>query len=361
MTIHVTQPDLCQLEDFTAVLQSAWSTGILTHNGPILQALEKQISEYLGLQDYCAVTNGTLALQLAIKSLNITGTIVLPAFTWIATAAATSWENCEIRLCDIDPETFNLDLNSLSKVIDSSVEAIMPVHVFGNPCDVDAIALFAKQRNLKVIYDAAHAFGSTFNGQSVLEYGDISCTSTHATKIFNTGEGGGLISTSNILQDRFRRLRFFGYDSNKNIIDSGTNAKMTEVHAALGLANIKNVSRTIRHRKEINSTYRKALSSSKQIYFQKLHSGSNCSYFPVVFTEEDVCLRVLHMLKDNDIYARRYFYPSMSDLPFLNLKDVAPIAESISRRVLCLPCHNYITLEDILMISNLILRELREL
>ena len=236
----------------------------------------------------------------------------------------------------------------------------MPVHVFGNPCDIDAISNLATDRNLKVIYDAAHAFGSTYKSKSILQYGDISCTSTHATKIFNTGEGGGLISNSIFLQERFRRLRFFGYDANKEIVDRGTNAKMTEVHAALGIANLNNFQKTINYRKQINSIYRKALSNNNQFHFQKLNPGSNCSYFPIIFNEEETCLSVMDRLNNNEIIRRRYFYPSMSNISFLNLSANTPVADSISRRILCLPSHNQVTEENIFKISSLILKELGE-
>ena len=356
MTLNVTQPDLCDIETFSSILKSAWNTGILTHNGPILQSLEKQITEALDIPDYCAVTNGTIALQLAIKALDISGTVVIPAFTWIATAAAALWEGCDVRLCDIDPETLNLDIKSLSRVTDTSVKAIIPVHVFGNPCDVDEITLFAKEKNVKVIYDAAHAFGSTFNGNSVLQYGDISCTSSHATKIFNTGEGGGLISKCSKLQDRFRRLRFFGYDNQKNIKDCGINAKMTEIHAALGIGNLPNLQNTIQYRNYINNKYRHYLSKAAEIRFQKVRPGSNNAYFPIIFGSEKLCTKTANLLEDNDILARRYFYPSMSEISPPSSKDETFNSDYISKRILCLPSHNSVTDNDIKEITDLIIK-----
>ena len=352
--ISSSTPSLCELEDFSNLLKEAWTSKILTHNGPLLQRLENEVCKSLKIKEYIAVTNCTTALQLAIEALNIKGTILVPAFSWIASACAVNWQRCKIKFCDIDPETLNICTNSIQNNIDSSVKAILPVHVFGNPCNVDELKLIAKKHNLKIIYDAAHAFGTTLNGQSILTYGDISCVSTHATKIFNTAEGGGMISNSISINDKLKSLRFFGFDENKNIVRQGINAKMTEVHAALGLANLKNFKKTIQHRKKIDDIYRNELYKFKNIDFQKINKGSNRAYFPIILQSYDTCENIVSVLSNQKIFPRRYFYPSLNKIKSISSIQKCPVSESISDRILCLPSHNDVTIEDAIFISNII-------
>ena len=230
----------------------------------------------------------------------------------------------------------------------------MPVHVFGNPCDVKSLDVIAKKNNLKIIYDAAMAFGTSLNDRSILSYGDISCVSTHATKIFNTAEGGGLVSDSASINKKIESLRFFGFDTDKNVIHNGTNAKMTELHAALGLANLIKFENTIKHRKLINNIYRNELASLNHITFQQINEGSNCSYFPIIFDSESNCLKIMELLSMHNIYPRRYFNPTLNTIKVVSSDDKCPISESISKRILCLPSHDNLTLEDVLFISNII-------
>ena len=237
--IFVTQPSLAPLEEFKTLLNGVWERGILTHNGPLVQQLEKEIQTKLNLDHFLVVANGTLAIQMAIKALELKGEIITTPFTWVATLSAIQWEGCTPIFCDIQPDTLNIDPLKIEEKITKNTVAIMPVHVFGNPCDVEAIEAIAKRHNLKVIYDAAHAVGSKINEKSLLEYGDISATSLHATKLLNTGEGGGCITTNNDLHEKLKRVRFFGHDNNKEIVEEGFNGKLTEIHAALGLANLK--------------------------------------------------------------------------------------------------------------------------
>ena len=347
-------PSLCEFDEFANLLKETWSTGILTNNGPLLQKLEKEICKSLGITQYIAVTNGTTALQLAIKALDIKGTILVPAFSWVASASAVSWQNCKIKYCDIDPKTLNICPKSIEEKIDQSVEAIMPVHVFGNPCDVEAINIIAKKYNLKLIYDAAHSFGSTFKEQSVLSYGDISCVSTHATKVFNTAEGGGLVPNSTNDIEKIKSLRSFGFDEKRNVVTDGINAKMTEIHAALGIANLKEFRQSIKHRKNLNEVYRNELYKINNIDFQEINDGSNCSYFPIILQDEASCLKIINILSNQNIFSRRYFYPSLNKINYISSGEKCPISESISKRILCLPSNNRITIEDTVSISNLI-------
>jgi len=353
--IFTSLPSLCSVEEYQSIVKSAFESGILTHNGPIVKKLEKQICIELKIDNYLAVTSGTIALQLAIEALKIKGTIIIPAFSWIASAGAAQWQGCNIKFCDINPETLNICPISLEKSIDSTVEAIMPVHVFGNPCEVEVLDEIAKKYNLKIIYDSAHAFGSEVNGNSVLNFGDISCVSTHATKIFNTGEGGGLVSHSRDLNEKIKSLRFFGFDENKNVVSNGINGKMTELHAALGLGNIKYFLKTLKHRKHLNYEYRNNLNNAKNITFQKIKEGSNCSYFAIIFDDKNLCTKALEKLESNNVFSRRYFYPALNKIEILNSKQNCPIAESISERILCLPSHNNISKNDAKFICEIIL------
>tara|TARA_B100000674_G_C37939240_1_gene961787 strand:+ start:974 stop:2065 length:1092 start_codon:yes stop_codon:yes gene_type:complete len=356
-SLHVASPSLCSLREFSEALLPAWNSGILTHNGPLVQQLEAAIASLLGVPSYVAVTSGTIALQLALQALDLEGDIIIPAFSWIATPAACNWEGCRVKFCDIDPFTLNICMDSLERSIDSNTQAIMPVHVFGNPCNVDAIDVIAARYHLKVIYDSAHAFGSTYNTQSVLNYGDISCVSTHATKIFNTGEGGGVVSKDTKLISRIKRLRFFGYDDNKLVVDKGINGKMTEIHAALGIANLRYFSKTLTHRSVLAETYRKELSHRSGIRLQKTLNGTNHSYFPVIFDKVHQLDACVSELNEKNIYPRRYFSPSLEQIGCLSTS--APSSDifhsaSIAERIICLPIHNLVSQDDALSVSNIV-------
>jgi len=342
--IYVTSPSLAPLEEYTALLESVWQTGILTHNGPLVQRLEKELSEKLGVANFLTVTNGTTALQMAIKALDIKGEIITTPFSWIATVSAIKWEGCTPIFCDINPETLNIDTKKIEALITNKTVAILPVHVFGNPCDVEGIEKIAKKHGLKVIYDAAHAIGSTFKGESLLSYGDISATSLHGTKLFNTAEGGGCITKNLKLNEKLKRIRFFGHNEVKDIVEDGFNGKMTEVHAALGIANLKYFDTVLNDRKEKYLYYKEKLGSCKQITFQQLKFGeTNYSYFPIILTAEKLVLAIETALNKELIYPRRYFYPSLNT--YVKVVDSVKMinSEDIASRILCLPL--YLNLE----------------
>lgn len=343
--IFVTQPSLAPLDEFTELLEQVWESGILTHNGPMVQRLEKEMCHWLGLDHCSVVTNGTIAIQMAIKALELKGEIITTPFTWVATLSAIKWEGCTPVFCDIEPDTYNIDPATIEDAITDETVAIMPVHVFGNPCDVDAIDAIAQKHGLKVIYDAAHAIGSTYKGRSILEYGDISATSLHATKLLNTGEGGGCITTDDALAKKLERVRFFGHDDNKNIIEDGFNGKMTEIHAALGVANMRYADAVLEDRKRKYHMYLEGLSGRSDLQFQNQRIGeSNYSYFPVVFESEEALLKVEQALQANHIYARRYFYPSVNTLEHIVDYQAMSVSEDLAQRILCLPL--YWKLED---------------
>ena len=339
--IYVTQPSLAPLDEYVMLLKGVWERGILTHNGPLVQQFERELCSKLEIGNFVAVTNGTLALQMAIKALELKGEIITTPFTWIATVSAIKWEGCTPVFCDIEPDTLNIDPAKIEALITEKTVAIMPVHVFGNPCDVDTIDAVAKKHNLKVIYDAAHAIGSTYKGKSILEFGDISATSLHATKLLNTGEGGGCVTTDDELHEKLKRIRFFGHNESKDIVEDGFNGKMTEIHAALGLANLKYYDEVLADRKRKYAMYLEALQNVDGLEFQVCKIGeSNYSYFPLLFPSENELLRVEQHLNDHKIYPRRYFWPSVNTYEKLMEYQQAEISEEISKRVLCLPLYS---------------------
>ncbi len=348
-------PSLAPLEEYVELLKGVWERGILTHNGPLVQQLENDLCDKLNVPNFVAVSNGTIALQMAIKALDLKGEIITTPFTWIATVSAIKWEGCTPVFCDIDPETLNIDPEKIKALITNKTVAIMPVHVFGNPCDVDAIEAIAKKHKLKVIYDAAHAIGSTFKGKSLLDYGDISATSLHATKLLNTAEGGGCITSDPELHDRLKRIRFFGHNDEKDIVEDGFNGKMTEVHAALGIANLKYYEEVIADRKHKYLLYKEALSKLSGFNFQTIKQGEpNYSYFPVILETEQKLLQIEKKLNEQNFFPRRYFYPSVNTYTKILNYQTCPVSEDISKRILCLPLYWKLTDEEINIIIKVI-------
>jgi dTDP-4-amino-4,6-dideoxygalactose transaminase len=353
--IYVVEPSLAPLDEFVELLRGTWDTGILTHHGPLVQRLEEELCKTLNVKNLAVVTNGTIALQTAIKALELKGEIITTPFSWVATISAIKWEGCTPVFCDVDENTFNIDPNKIESLITDETVAIMPVHVFGNPCDVVAIELIAKKHGLKVIYDGAHAMGSSLNGASLLEYGDITATSFHGTKLFNTAEGGACVTKSEFLINKLNRIRFFGHDDNKEIVEDGFNGKMTEIHAALGLANLRYYSTVLKDRENKYLKYKEELSGLDGISFQRLELGRiNYSYFPVVFESEDLLLDVEAGLNEKGIYPRRYFYPSLNRLLKIVEYQSCPFSESLSSRILCLPLHKNLTDADQIKIIEII-------
>jgi len=356
--IYVTQPSLAPLDEYTELLKGIWESGILTHNGPRVQELEKKLCNTLDIHNFITTTNGTIAIQMAIKALELQGEIITTPFSWIATISAIKWEGCTPVFCDIDPDTLNIDPEKIEKLINSNTVAIMPVHVFGNPCDIEAIEKIAKKHNLKVIYDAAHAIGSTYKQKSLLHYGDISATSLHGTKLFNTAEGGGCITTDPALHKKLERIRFFGHNEHKDIVEDGFNAKMTEVHAALGLANLKYFDQVLSDRKKKYLYYKQKLSTNNSLTMQVIkHGEPNYSYFPLIFESEEELINIEKKLNQQNIFPRRYFYPSLNTFEKIVQTTSMPISEDISKRILCLPLYWKLEYSDIDTIIQIILGE----
>lgn len=352
--IYVTQPSLAPLEEFNVYLQQIWNTGIMTHNGPLMQQLEREISDLLAVPDTICLANGTVAMQLAIRAMDLDGEIITTPFSFIATANAIAWERCTPVFVDIDPDTWNIDPGKIEEAITDKTVAILPVHVFSAPCDVERIQQIADKHGLKVIYDAAHAMCVEVNGRSIMSYGDVSCTSFHATKLFNTCEGGACFTNDPDLAARVRRMRFFGFDENKDVVDDGTNAKMTEIAAGLGLANLKHLDEVRKKRREKYELYQELLCDTDYISFQKFDPDEyNFSYMPVLFDTEERMLDVIARLNAEQLYSRRYFYPSLDSLRIFN--DLGfPVAKSVASRVLCMPLFSDLDEPVIVFISKLV-------
>ena len=353
--IYVTMPTLAPLEEVTELMKGIWASGIMTHNGPLVQRFEKECVEKFGIPQMVTCTNGTIGLQMAIRALRLKGEIITTPFTFIATINSILWEGCTPVFVDIDPDTFNIDPKKIEEKITYHTVGIMPVHVFGNACDIEAIDAIAKQHNLKVIYDACHAVGVNYKGQSIFNYGDISVTSFHATKMLNTTEGGGCFTKDKDLDEKLRRIRFFGFENHADIVEDGTNGKMTEVHAAVGLANLKYLDAALADRKRKYAIYKEALSADKSLSFQKISEDCNYSYFPVVFSSEEACLDVISRLNEQHVFPRRYFYPSVNTFTKLVPYCPMPVSEDIASRILCLPLYYTLSEEDIQRIIGIIL------
>lgn len=360
--IFVTQPSLAPLEEYTRWLEGVWERGILTHNGPLVQQLEADLMTRLGSSHLTVVSNGTIAIQMAIRALGLSGEIITTPFTWVATVSAIKWEYCTPVFCDIDPATLNMDPAGIEALITDKTVAIMPVHVFGNPCDVEGIEAIARKHGLKVIYDAAHAVGSWFKGESLLNYGDISATSLHATKLLNTAEGGACITRDPELDRKLKRIRFFGHSDDKtDVIEDGFNGKLTEVHAALGLANLKYYETVLEDRKTKYLLYKSILSGVPGLRFQEFTWGEpNYSYFPVILESEARLLQVEKELQAQGIFPRRYFYPSVNTYTRIVSYQPCPVSEDIARRILCLPLYYNLPHSDVERIAGIVSKTVQE-
>lgn len=359
MNITVTKPFLPPYDEYKAYIEKIWEREWLTNNGPLVNELELKLKDHLNLEHLLFVSNGTIALQIAIRALDLKGEIITTPFSYVATTSSIVWERCEPIMVDICPQTLNIDPNKIEQAITDKTTAILATHVFGNPCDVGAITVIAKKHNLRVIYDAAHAFGTLHKGLSLLAYGDISTCSFHATKLFHTIEGGAVITPDANILKRMALMRNFGHISATEFGEVGINGKNSEMHAAMGLCNLKYISQIIQVRQKLCSQYRANL-EGLPVRFQEITPDTqhNHSYFPVIFENEAMLLKVLEQMNLNNVYPRRYFFPSLSELPYITGQS-APIAENISRRILCLPLYHTLSDEEVAMICRLVKRTIR--
>ena len=344
-TISATKPFIPPIEEYQEKVTEILSRGWLTNQGPCVLELEEKLKSFLGVKHLLLVTNGTIAIQMAIKALNIQGEVITTPYSYVATTSSLLWENCIPRFCDINPENFNIDPSKLDQLINPNTKAILATNVYGYPCDLEAIQEIADKHDLKVIYDSAHCFGTDWNGRSVLTYGDVSTISFHATKLFHTVEGGAIICQNKEVYEQLVLLRNFGHSSPTTFGSMGINAKMNEFSAAMGLVNLNYISGIMERRKTQWNLYAQLL-TEKNIPFTNYPFDFNKSYFPLVLKSEEFLLRVLAEMEKNDIHLRRYFYPSLNELDFLPVKDPCPISEDISRRVICLPLYHDLTEEN---------------
>lgn len=355
--IPVTKPFLPPIQEYEKYLQGIWNRNWLTNNGPLVNELELALKDYLNIKHLLFVTNGTIAIQLAIKALGLKGKIITTPFSYVATTSSVVWEGCEPVFVDIDPKTCNIDPSKIEEAITPDTSAILATHVYGNPCDVDAIDEIGRRRNLKIIYDGAHAFGVTIKGKSIFEYGDISTCSFHATKLFHTVEGGCVVTKDPELLKKMAYLRNFGHDGPERFAQLGINGKNSEFHAAMGLVNLKYADQLISTRKSLSAHYDKFMKT-----FQGVKPSIapdvvyNYAYYPVIFNDEKLLLNVVDTLNQNWIHPRRYFFPSLEDLPYIQQPSRCKVADSVSKRALCLPLFDTLTKEEIDMIFRLILR-----
>ncbi len=355
--IPVTKPFLPPQQVYQHYLDGIWKRQWLTNMGPLASDLELRLKDTLKVNHLLFVTNGTVAIQMAIKALDLKGEIITTPFSFVATTSAIVWEHCTPVFVDIDEHSLNIDADKIEEAITPETTAILATHVYGNPCDVEKIEFIAKKHQLKVIYDAAHAFGVQVNGKSVFEYGDISTCSLHATKLYHSVEGGLVVTKDAALLKRLAYMRNFGFDGPESFAELGINGKNSEYHAAMGLANLKYLEAIHQKRKDLTARYDeklKNLKARRPIW----HSASenNFAYYPLVFESEALMLQCVELLKLNEVFTRRYFYPSLAtSLPYVKSQDL-PITNDIAQRVLCLPLYYDLTFEEVDLICRLILR-----
>ncbi|MBG6062952.1 dTDP-4-amino-4,6-dideoxygalactose transaminase [Flavobacterium sp. CG_9.1] len=356
--INVTKTFFPPLEEYQVQLERIWANQWLTNRGELVLELEDKLKEYLSVSNIVVTTNGTIPLQIALKLLGKGGEIITTPFSYVATTAAIVWENCTPIFVDIHPEYLTIDETKIEAAITNKTTAILATHVFGNPCHVEAIEAIARKHNLKVIYDAAHCFGVQYNGKSIFEYGDVSTCSFHATKLFHTGEGGAMFCKDLSLQHKMFYSHNFGHDGPLAFHGLGINGKMSELQAAMGLAVLPFMDEIIKERKNIVDYYNAHL-DFPQVKSIKIRENTNWnySYYPIVLESEEQLLKVEKVLNTNQIFSRRYFYPSLNTVGF-SKGNKMPIAENIASRVLCLPLYVRLSLIDLQNIISLISAEL---
>lgn len=351
--INVTKTFLPPIDEYVKYLEKIWETNWVTNQGPLSEDLESTLKDFLNVNNLLLVSNGTIALQLAIKALALKGEIITTPYSYVATTNSILWENCTPVFCDIENKTFCIDADLIESKITENTSAIMATHVYGFPCNVEKIKSIADKHTLKIIYDGAHAFGVKYKNESLLNFGDISAVSFHATKLFHTIEGGAVICKDEKISEKIFLYRAFGHLDDE-YYSVGINGRTSEFNAAMGLCNLPRVNDFILERKNINQLYRDCLNESGlEIPLVPEGLEYNYSYFPVFFNTESQMLELKNILFKNGINARRYFYPSLNKLPYLNTES-CPVSERTASRVLCLPVFNGMSSDEIKFISEII-------
>lgn len=365
-TITVTSPLLPDLEEFNLMLKDIWASKWVTNNGQFHKQLEKELAEYLGVPYVSLFTNGTLPLLTALQALRVTGEVITTPYSFVATTHCIWWSGCKPVFVDIDPSTGNLDPDKIEAAITPQTTAIMPVHVYGKPCDTKRIQEIANKYGLKVIYDAAHAFGVKVDGHSILNEGDMSTLSFHATKVYNTLEGGALVMHDEQTKQRIDYLKNFGFAGETEVIAPGINSKVDEVRAAYGILNLRQVDDAIEARHQIAIKYRETLRGIDGISFMEDIPGvkHNYSYFPIFVDAEKYGMtrdELYFKMKEHNVLGRRYFYPLISEFSTYRglpsaAKENLPNAHKMADSVICLPMHHALSVDDIQRVINLIVK-----
>jgi dTDP-4-amino-4,6-dideoxygalactose transaminase len=353
-SVFVTKTFLPPMAEYVELVQGVWDRVQVTNNGPLAQELERALLPYHGTRHVLYAGNGTITLQIALRALGITGEVVTTPFSYVASTTSILWEHCVPVFADIAPGGFNIDPASIEQRITPRTQAILATHVYGIPCDVDAIQAIADRHGLKVIYDAAHAFGTQYRGRPLLSYGDVSSCSFHATKIFHTGEGGSLACNDQELYERMRLMRSFGHVGDEHFIP-GINGKNSELHAAMGIVVLRYMSAILARREHQWKRYSVALSRAQvgQVNVP-VETEYNHAYFPVVLPSEEATLALISALAEHGVVPRRYFFPALTTLPYVAQEGSCPVAEDIARRVLCLPLYHDLLDEQIDRIAQVV-------
>lgn len=344
--INVTQTYLPDKEKYKRYVDEIYANGWITNNGPMVKLLEERLAEYLGVKNIVLVSNGTIALEIAFRALDIEGDVITTPFSFVATTSSLVTNGLNPVFADIDALTLNINPDNIEKKITKTTSAILPVHVFGNSCEVEQIDLIAKKNNINVIYDAAHAFGVYHNGESILNYGDISTLSFHATKVFHSIEGGALIINDDSLVEKVRYLINFGIKNREEIPELGTNAKMNEFEAAMGLCVLDDMMELNVMRKLVYDFYKEELEGVVKFQIENRNSTKNHSYFPIILKSEEQLKKLEAALNLKEIFPRRYFFPSLDTLGYIDPKQFCKISRDIASRILCLPMYPELTKKD---------------
>ncbi|WP_238902586.1 DegT/DnrJ/EryC1/StrS family aminotransferase [Clostridium sp. YIM B02506] len=353
--INVTKTYLPDMNKFKNYIDKIYETGWITNNGKCVNELEKRLKDYLGVKNLLLVSNGTMALQIAYKLLKLKGEVITTPFSFVATTSSLVWEGLNPVFSDINKNTFCIDPNKITDKITSNTSAILPVHTFGNGCEVELIDSISKEYGLKVIYDAAHAFNIKYKNESILNYGDISIVSFHATKIFHTIEGGALIIKDDYLYEKARKIINFGITGPDKIEELGINAKINEFQAAMGLCVLDDVDNEMNYRRVVYRRYESAFKNMKNIKLQEHNKNCNYNYgyFSIVLNDEKTVYKVKYELERHNIYPRRYFYPSLDKLNYIK-SEYMEYSNNISERILCLPLYSTLSLQEQELIIDII-------
>mgnify|MGYP006127829737 CR=1 FL=1 len=352
--INVTKTYLPNIEKYNHYIETIYKNGWVTNYGPLVKLLEKRLAKYLGVKNLVLVSNGTAALEVAYRVLNVTNDVITSPFSFVATTSSLVANKLNPIFVDINSKSLNINSKNIEKYITNKTSAIVPVHVYGNACEIDEIQYIANKYNLKVIYDAAHAFGVNYKNQSILNYGDISTLSFHATKIFHTIEGGAVIINNDDLVNDIRLSINFGIENKESIVSVGTNTKINEFQAAMGLCVLDDMKKLDTSRERIYNIYMSEIKSIVSFPDQNINSSRNFSYFPILLESEKILKGLQLKLENNNIFTRRYFYPSLDTLKYINPKQICPISRDVSSRVLCLPMYPQLSDEDVYSITKII-------